>query len=220
MPNFKVINQLHINAQGLVCHKKNGRSWQSAHHMQGGLDGACGVYAMTDALSILGLLDSDIIWNDDSIDGRSRDGKYVNAISEYNHNGIYKDGLESEDVIDILTRSFGKRIEIETCCRSGNDDTIVSFVCDNIDNDAPVIISLPGHWILAVGYSYDEEDSITGLCVLDPGSSNPVFTHWNGYVDLTHGTGRKADRDYYRLIPNMQTSTKVSIDVAISVALK
>jgi len=220
MAYFKIIDQIRLSAQGLVCHKKDGRTWQEAHHMQGGLDGACGVYAMTGALSILGLLDSDLIWNDDDIDGRTCESKYVDKINEYNHNGIYKDGLSTEQVMEILESSYGRKALMESCTINKDDDEIIQFICDHISQNEPVITCIPGHWVLTVGYTYDEKDNITGLCILDPGAPNPKITYWNGYLDVSRGTGRKEDRNYYTDIPNVRSPQKVVITDAISVGLK
>ena len=182
MNQFKVVSQLFLQDGELKCKKPNSRSAQKAHFKQGDLDGACGAYSIVMALTILGVFDADVMNSNDDLDGRTSKGKLIRALNE---EGLYRDGLDSNDIIRILD-NYKKLVTTVYADKEGN---LISFVKDTVDQDLPSIIRLGwdkynGHWVVAVGYALDANGEISDILVLDPGTESPKYSLWNGMLNL------------------------------------
>jgi hypothetical protein len=106
MRQFKVINQLQLIDSVLMCKKPSGRSFQKAHYRQGDLDGACGAYSIAMVLNILGVFEADNIHSDsNSGDNRFAERRLIKALNEQ---GLYRDGLDSNEIRQILTTACDK----------------------------------------------------------------------------------------------------------------
>ena len=185
MKQFKVIEQLKLIDGELKCKTMSGHAYQKAHYKQGDLDGACGAYSIAMTMNILGVLDADDIYDSSHIDKRTTYGKLIKTLNE--ENGLYPVGLTSRNIRKILLDNYSKCVNVK--CISNNRHNLVERAVKCINENTPVIISIrfnknDGHWIVVVGYEIDEEENITALLTLDPGSNSPIYSYWNGYLDL------------------------------------
>ena len=191
MKQFKVINQLYLIDGELMCKKPSKRSFQKAHFKQGDLDGACGAYSVAMVLNILGAFEAEDICSDNQIDKRTSEWKLIKALNE---EGLYRDGLTSDRIQEILLENYRSRVTVQCASKASKHD-IAEITKNWIDNDSPVILRLGfdknnGHWVVAVGYIEDEHGVLTDILTLDPGSKSPSYALWNGILNL-HKEPRK-----------------------------
>ena len=167
MKVYNIIDQLDLKDGTLMCRKPLGRSWQKAHYRQGDLDGACGAYSVAMVLNILGVFQADDIYSDsDSADNRFADRRLIKALNEF---GLFRDGLTSGEITEVLTKYFSKKVSSDSFTKLEHDlnDLIVAELEDN----TPVILRLAynkdeGHWVVVVGYEQVGEKIISFLKVL------------------------------------------------------
>jgi hypothetical protein len=214
MKNFKVINKLELKAGQLLSKKPSGRSYQKAHFKQGDLDGACGAYSIAIVLNILGVFESEELYSNTTFDKRTAEWKLIKALNE---EGLYRDGLTSDGIQNILCHNFAKYVNTQIAQKEGVDD-IIAITKEWLDHENPVILGLSfnkrdGHWVVAVGYSTDEDGNLTAILTLDPGSNSPRYSLWNGIIDLP-----KLPRKKYGYCYNSDTSSLVNIDEAIIIS--
>lgn len=211
MKYFTVINQLEMKNGVLSCKRPSGRSFQKAHYKQGDLDGACGAYSIAMVLNILGVFESDELCSDTEFDKRTAEWKLIKALNE---DGLYRDGMNSDEIQRIINNNYAKYVYAQVI-RKDNGHDIISMTKDWIDHDNPVILRFgfdkhDGHWVVAVGYATDENDNLTAILTLDPGSNSPRYSLWNGIVDLP-----KIPKKRYGYSYNSDYSSMVDIDEAI-----
>jgi hypothetical protein len=216
MKYFTVINQLEMKNGVLSCRKPSGRSFQKAHYKQGDLDGACGAYSIAMVLNILGVFESDELCSDTEFDKRTAEWKLIKALNE---DGLYRDGLNADKIQRIINNNYAKYAYAQVL-RKDNGHDIISMTKDWIDHDNPVILRLGfdkhnRHWVVAVGYATDENDNLTAILTLDPGSNSPRYSLWNGIVDLP-----KIPKKRYGYSYNSDYSSMVDIDEAIIIKRK
>ena len=216
MIQFKVINQLRLNDGVLMCKKPSGRSLQKAHFKQGDLDGACGAYSVAMVLNILGAFEAEDICSDNPIDKRTSEWKLIKALNE---EGLYRDGLTSDRIQEILLENYRSRVTVQCASKASKHD-ITEITKNWIDNDSPVILRLGfdkynGHWVVAVGYIEDEHGVLTDILTLDPGSKSPTYALWNGILNL-HKEPRK--KFGYRYVS--EEKYMVDLDEAIIIRKK
>jgi hypothetical protein len=187
MVQFKVINRLQLRDGVLMCKKPSGRSWQKAHYKQGDLDGACGAYSISMVLNILGVFEADNLYSDsdsEKVDNRKAEWKLINALNEQ---GLYRDGLDSSDIQEILSDNYSKYVTTQCAIKKEHD--LVELATAWLDRNNPVIIHISydnnsSHWIVVVGYTIDEYNNVCALLTLDPGNDSPTYCLWNGILDL------------------------------------
>ena len=184
MKTYKVIDQLDLREDGLMCRKPLGKSWQKAHYKQGDLDGACGAYSVAMVLNILRVFEADDIYSDsDSADNRFADRRLIKALNEF---GLFRNGLTSEEIIDVLTKQFSKMVSAESFSKKEQD--LKALIVAELEDNNPVILRLAynkkeGHWVVLVGYE-QIGDKVTSFLTLDPSNDSPSLTKWNGILDL------------------------------------
>ena len=216
MKQFKVINQLCLKNGILMCKKPSGRSLQKAHFKQGDLDGACGAYSIAMVLNILGVFEAEEICSDNSFDRRTSEWKLIQAL---NNQGLYRDGLNSEEIIQILQQNYQRYVNIQYASIE-NKYNLVEIVKSWIDNDNPIILRLGfdknnGHWVVAVGYYENEYGEISAFLTLDPGSMSPTYALWNGILDL-----QKVPRRKYGYRYDSDGNYMVDVDEALIITKK
>lgn len=198
MRQFKVINQLEQKDGVLMCKKRSGRSYQKAHYRQGDLDGACGAYSIAMVLNIIGVFEADEIYsNSDKSDNRFAERRLIKALNEQ---GLYRDGLNSDDIQEILYKNYSKYVYIQTFTKE--EDDISEIIKDNLNENAPVILRLGfdkqnGHWVVVIGYETNELGDIIAFLTLDPSVSSPTFSLWNGVLNLEKEPRKKYGYLYY-----------------------
>ena len=191
MRQFKVINQLRLIDGVLMCKKPSGRSLQKAHFKQGDLDGACGAYSVAMVLNILGAFEAEDICSDNQIDKRTSEWKLIKALNE---EGLYRDGLTSDRIQEILLENYRSRVTVQCASKASKHD-IAEITKNWIDNDSPVILRLGfgknnGPSVVS-GRDIEWEPGVpTDILTLDPGSKSPSYALWNGILNL-HKEPRK-----------------------------
>ena len=184
MKTYNVIDQLDLREDGLMCRKPSGKSWQKAHYKQGDLDGACGAYSVAMVLNILGVFEADDMYSDsDSADNRYAERRLIKALHEF---GLFRDGLCSEQITEILTKQFSKKVSVDSFSKKQHD--LKDLIIAELEENNPVILRLAynkneGHWLVVVGYEQIGE-KVTSLLTLDPGNDSPFLAKWNGIIDL------------------------------------
>ena len=187
MVQFKVIKRLQLRDGVLMCKKPSGRSWQKAHYKQGDLDGACGAYSISMVLNILGVFEADNLYSDsdsEKVDNRKAEWKLINALNEQ---GLYRDGLDSLDIQEILSENYSKYVTTQCAIKKEHD--LVELATTWLDKNNPVIIHISydnnnSHWVVVVGYVVDESKNVCALLTLDPSNDSPTYCLWNGILDL------------------------------------
>lgn len=193
MSYFKVIDQIEISHKGPVA-KSTKRKKQLIHLAQGSMDGACGPYSLMMALMICGMIDREDLVSLNRFDGRTRAGKLINMLQEYE--AFFRNGTDLKDLVKLLDKSYSSKLKSVSCDKTGVD--VKKFVKKHIDENHPVILGLDysrdgGHWVVAIGYEYlniagskkknkSEGDSFRFL-LLDPDDKAPIVSAWNGVVD-------------------------------------
>ena len=197
MKTYKVIDQLELKDGELMCKKPSGRSWQKAHYKQGDLDGACGAYSVAMVLNILGIFEADDIYSDsDSADNRFADRRLIKALHEF---GLFRDGLKSEQITEVLTKHFSKKVSSDSFSKKEHD--LKNLIVAELEKNNPVILRLAynktdGHWVVIVGYE-QIGDEITSFLILDPGNDSPSLTKWNGILYLNKLPKKIYGYNYY-----------------------
>lgn len=204
MRQFKVINRLKLNEGVLMCKKPSGRSYQKAHFKQGDLDGACGAYSVAMVLNILGVFEAEEICSDNVIRRSTDKWKLIKAL---NDEGLYREGLTSGKIKKMLSDNYSGQVSVQLANKAKGHN-ITDIAKNRIDNDNPVILGFVGkkfaHWVVAVGYIEDENNDISDILVLDPGSESPKYALWNGILNLDKEShkryGYRYDSDYNQMV--------------------
>ena len=187
MKQIHIISQLFLQ-NGVLKSRVNG-SAKKVHYKQGELDGACGAYSIAMALNIVGAFDADFLNTETQlVDFRTTEGKLHKAIHKW---GLFPDGLEVDDCSSILD-SYKKYVSYEVF---ESADEIKKY----LDLDKPVMLAIDysggGHWIVAVGYEL-KDGKIENIYTLDPGSTLPVSSFWNGVLCMKKEKGKRYCFDY------------------------
>jgi hypothetical protein len=195
----------------LLCKRPSGHAAQNAHYRQGELDGACGVYSIAMVLNILGVFESDNLGSDVKLDRRTSEWKLIKSLNEY---GLYRKGLTSEQIEQILNDNYAKYVMTQVFTKQNGTDLIEATKLA-VDKNVPIILGISynqtnGHWIVVVGYATDENDNLTALLTLDPGTDAPRCCLWNGIIDLPKQPRKKFGYSY-----NSAKLDMVDIDEAI-----
>jgi hypothetical protein len=218
MVQFKVINRLQLRDGVLMCKKPSGRSWQKAHYKQGDLDGACGAYSISMVLNILGVFEADNLYsesNSEKVDNRKAEWKLINALNEQ---GLYRDGLDSSDIQEILSENYSKYVTTQCAIKKEHD--LVELATAWLDKNNPVIIRISydnnnSHWVVVVGYVVDDYNNVCALLTLDPGNDSPTYCLWNGILDL-----EKLPRKTYGYRYSAPRQTLVDMDEIVIITKK
>ena len=210
MKHFKVINQLVLKDGILLCKKPSGRTMQKAHFKQGDLDGACGAYSIAMVLNILRVFEADELYSDTTYDRRTAEWKLIKALNE---EGLYRDGLDSEQIQHIITSNYSKYVNVQ-CVTKEND--LIKLTQSWIDNENPIILRVDydahhAHWIVAVGYVTEDNGNPTSILTLDPGSNSPHYCLWNGIIDLPKVPKKKYGYSYSSDVQSMVDITEMII---------
>lgn len=196
MKSFKVISRLALINGELMCMKPSRRSYQKAHFRQGDLDGACGVYSIAMVLNMIGVFESEELCSDTEFDQRTAEWKLIKALNE---NGLYRNGLASDDISRILTTTYSKFITVDCIDKKHK---LINHIQECLDLDLPLVLGIQfnkshGHWCVAVGYAVDENGRISHILTLDPGYDTPKCSFWNGIIDLDKEPYKKYGYRYY-----------------------
>ena len=182
MRTIHVIDKLILKEGQLQCKKY--RKLQRAHYKQGDLDGACGAYSLSMCLNILGVFEADDLNSDKDFDKRTAEWRMIDSLHGF---GLYRDGMKTEDIKDIIQGNYSKYVACES--KGSKESGFLDFIKESLDDNDPVIIGIDfntkeGHWIVGVGYECDNKGNMLSILTLDPGTDSPVYSYWNGVLGL------------------------------------
>ncbi len=171
------------------------------HLRQGDADGACGPYALMMALVTADILERREITDMDLWDGRSREGKFRNALID--HGALISSGTTGQDLTNLAHYFRGRGIEARRV--SGNKKLLVKEVRKALDEDDIPLIGVSwschsGHWMMVVGHQGFEQEGqyqLTHLLCLDPSAEAPKTSLWNAVIEVFTEDGLSASRGLY-----------------------
>lgn len=185
-----------------------GQFWQGvipskATSVQGTMDGACGPYALFNALVLGGHVSFAKLvklWNKKP-DGRSLLGKWQSDCGPLLLHGTDKDvldglldalnphlkGKSSLKLKEIISPTKGKPALSE----SVNDETLQTIQKFLAKENQPLLVGLAGrhinHWTVAVGFqthSREDSDVLSRILLIDPSEPIPQLHAWNATLSL------------------------------------
>jgi len=193
MNQIQVSRRLRISAFGPV----SSSTGEVVHLRQGDLDGACGPYCLVSGLIALDLLTRADAMNMRDWDGRTREGRFRDAL--YAFGALSVEGTTGEDLV-WLTEYF-KNNGLTAEYVEGSKRQIFSNVKNAIDEGDIAVIGVEwrgggAHWLLAVGYQGIVQDDflqLTHLLCLDPGFEAPSSSLWNVVLEVFNEDGSSAN---------------------------
>ncbi|MEL4279872.1 MULTISPECIES: hypothetical protein [Shewanella] len=194
MKQIRILDRLELSFQGVKTTDN-----EEVALRQGDMDGACGPYSVLMGLIYQGAVTRDEVTSLARLDGRTRIGKFMNCLYEFN--AMVRDGTDEDDLVRLgnyFKSSPYSQINIEPL-KAKSTKELAHRTADAIDDDKPVLIWIDwqgggAHWALVVGYEFvDSDDSgsiITKLLLLDPSEETPRLSHWNGVIHVTNESGK------------------------------
>lgn len=170
---------------------------------QGGLDGACGPYALMNALMLSGVLSEPQVrklW-DTAADARTLLGKWSRA-----KGALVPSGSDIDDLRELLrgvTQQTGRRVVpeiIPIALTDRKEGKLLGGLCavqewmDSHENKQPVLAILQwgkgqSHWVVIVGSQYHQRGEgyvLSNLLVIDSEEASSRAHAWNGVLGLGH----------------------------------
>ena len=167
------------------------------HLRQGDLDGACGPYCMVTALISLGLLSRGEAIHMDQWDGRTREGRFRDALLAFG--ALTVEGTTGGDLLWLT--DFFKSTGLNAEFISGSKKQLFQQVTDAIEQGKLAVVGVKwqgggAHWLLAVGHQgvaqvkgQEAELQPTHLLCLDPGQETPKTSLWNAVLAIFNEDG-------------------------------
>ena len=147
--------------------------------------------ALTSAAMILNYHGIDQLPN-----GRTLDPAKLNAWLKNQPDGYIGQGLLNWIAITRLTKLMNSQLETPTLEYSWSKGSIISVI-KKIDQDQPVVLQLPGHFLVAAGYTPDKTD----LHIKDPAYSYNLFSrHQTEMLSMRSFTPSQTDLSYLLLV--------------------
>ena len=141
-----IVSALKLENGTLVCKGKSGRMY-SVFKKQGDLDGACATYCVIMNLLILGTING----SDTEIRAVHNNPETKRLFREFcEFHGMHRDGQTYQMIQRMLNRSMGDVVNVKR--RDKKNLSSVELIAETIkEYDIPVIMSITGHAMLAVG---------------------------------------------------------------------
>lgn len=175
-----VVSALHLDNGTLVCKGKSGRMY-SVFKKQGDLDGACATYCVIMNLLILGTING----SDTEIRAVHNNPETKRLFREFcEFHGMHRDGQTYQMIQRMLNRSMGDVVNVKR--RDKKNLSSVELIAETIkEYDIPVIMSITGHAMLAVGIE-EENGVVTKILCLDPSGDymNHTNKRWNSEIQI------------------------------------
>lgn len=175
----------------------NRKKWQHVHLHQGDLDGACAVYSlMMYLISLKVLTRKQVIDLNTKFDCRVSKGRLYKEF--FTENGLCRDGFFFTEIERKLQHSFAKTVtshaERYDAAAKGQQQ-MLSDVRKSLDSNEPIMIAEVfkhggAHAVLAIGYE-ENNNEITKLFCLDPGSHIPSNAYWNTVIITNQNSNSK-----------------------------
>lgn len=216
MATIKILDKIDITDDGLKMNNE-----QVFLH-QGDMDGACGVYSLMMALIIEGTVrfrDTYVNAQEDK-DQRKAKQRLFKAFTSSDL-GLIRNGLYLKDQIqETLTNTYSKYVK-SFYCPNDKESDVVAFIRQSIDDNHPCIVGIDfkgdsGHFMCAVGYEIGfEEETVTKIFCLDPGSNKPINSYWNAIIKIDANHKARTYTDFY-----VNTESQYNREVRLSEALR
>lgn len=171
------------------------------HLRQGDADGAYGPYALMMGLMTLGVLGRSEITQMNAWDGRSREGRFRDAMVA--HGALISSGTTGEDLARLAQHFRGNGINAEHV--AGSKKNLVKRILTGLDSDGIPLVGVSwskhsGHWMMVVGhqgYLHEGQYQLTHLLCLDPGTEAPRTSLWNAVIEVFTEDGASVSRGLY-----------------------
>jgi hypothetical protein len=170
------------------AHRRRGFRAGNLFLRQGALDGACGPYCVFMALTAYGLTSPDELGWSHAPDGRTRLGKLVSALQEYEP--LFRGGTDTSDLVALIDQSFKEILSYQVHENEGNARALANAVVADVQQGRLVVLWVDGshlsHWVLVVGVeeAAGSRRARNALLVLDPSAEPPTISAWNAVVEL------------------------------------
>ena len=183
---IKIIDSLYLTEDG--CSIKN-RSYQPVHIRQGGIDGACAIYALMMNLLILRTIRRSHL---DDVFNRIKTSPEIERLFHelFDKHGLVRGGLFFDDLARMTNRTFGTVVTAKFYDEDSEEaeDGFIGQIQQTIDLDRPIILGIDikgggGHAVLAIGYERDAEGLFNIFC-LDPAYDCKPTSYWNMVISL------------------------------------
>lgn len=175
-----IVSALKLENGTLVCKGKSGRMY-SVFKKQGDLDGACATYCVIMNLLILGTING----SDTEIRAVHNNPETKRLFREFcEFHGMHRDGQTYQMIQRMLNRSMGDVVNVKR--RDKKNLSSVELIAETIkEYDIPVIMSITGHAMLAVGIE-EENGVVTKILCLDPSGDymNHTNKRWNSEIQI------------------------------------
>ena len=79
-------------------------------------------------LNIIGVFEAEEMNSNSDGDGRYAEWQLINALNEY---GLYREGLRSDQIQEILTKTFSKYVNVQVANKE--DHNLIELIQDRID---------------------------------------------------------------------------------------
>ena len=155
---------------------------QYVHLRQGDVDGACGPYCIFMALIAAGIEPRERITSFGEYHGNTNFGKLMSKFD--NRSGRF---FANGTILKDLSKFLSAYPSVKTGMESGNATIIRNFLVTHIRQNHPVILGLPGHWVLATGIYESAVGELISILALDPGRDS-ARRAWNVEIEA-FGTG-------------------------------
>ena len=173
VPNIKMVKKV------LSCKGKSGH-WCPLFKKQGSLDGACATYSVIMNLLVIRAINgSDTHWN---AEHKSYATKKLFKIFCEDH-GMHRGGQTFYKIKKMLLQSFESEVFVEH--KVTEDVASIELISKVVKDGLPVVMSITGHAMLAVGIE-EENGVVTKILCLDPSGDymNHTNKRWNSEIQI------------------------------------
>lgn len=206
VPNIKMVKKV------LSCKGKSGH-WCPLFKKQGSLDGACATYSVIMNLLVIRAINgSDTHWN---AEHKSYATKKLFKIFCEDH-GMHRGGQTFYKIKKMLLQSFESEVFVEH--KVTEDVASIELISKVVKDGLPVVMSITGHAMLAIGI---EEDGgkVTKILCLDPsGDYVTGRRRWNAEIDIANGS--RGVYTYSSVIEGRPTCERTRLDDVLIISKK
>lgn len=146
MKQIKVLEHLELSPKGVKT-----IDGEYVALRQGDMDGACGPYSVLMGLIYHGAVTRDEVTSLDCLDGRTRIGKFMNNLYEFN--SMVRDGTDANDLVRLgnyFKNSPYSQIKIEPI-KAKNTKELAHRSADAVDDNKPVLLWIDWQGAVRIG---------------------------------------------------------------------
>lgn len=206
VPNIKMVNKV------LSCKGKSGH-WCPLFKKQGSLDGACATYSVIMNLLVLRAINGGDTYINAEHKSSATKKLFKIFCDDY---GMHRNGQTFYKIKKMLLQSFDSEISVEH--KVTEDRASIELISQVIKEGLPVVMSITGHAMLAIGIE-EESNCTTKILCLDP--SGDYITgrrRWNAEIDIANGN--RGLYTYTSVIEGKPTCERTRLDDVLIIRKK